>query len=262
MKMTRKLLIQKEKREYIKDLQKEVVVRKGKTYFIEDSDKDYHNQQGIISKKELKKKEGSKVSSNTQEEFILVNADFIDVYKRIGRLAQIIPLKDLGHIIAFTGLNKESKVVDAGAGSGGLACFLAHLCKTVVTYDLKDESVALVQKNKQYLGLKNLTVKKKNIFHGIDEKNVDIITLDIADPWNALGSVNTSLKIGGYLVCYTPQITQAMDLVNTIQKQDHFLYLKTVEILEREWTIKGRIVKPKGFPIEHSGFITFARRIQ
>lgn len=261
-KKQRKLLIRKEKKEFIKELNREVIVRKGKLYFIEDPSKDYHCQEGIISKKDLKKKEGSLIKSNKKDEFILLNTSFIDEYRKIGRLSQLIPLKDLGHIVAITGINKNSRVVDAGAGSGGLACFLANICKEVTTYDLTDESIQLLKKNKSFLNLTNLKIKKKNILHGIDEKNIDLITLDIPNPWNALKQADKALKIGGFLTSYSPQITQVMDFVNTLTRNDSFIHLKTIELLERAWTVKGRILKPKGFEIHHSGFITFARKIK
>jgi len=262
MQKTRKILIRKEKREFIKDLDKEVVVKKGRIYFVDDLSKDYHSSEGIFSIKDLKKKDGSLIKTNKKDEFTLISADFMDTYRRIGRLSQMIPLKDIGHILAITGINQESKVVDAGAGSGGLACFLAHLCKEVVTYEINDENFALVKKNIEFLNLENLKVKNKNIFDGIDEKNVDLVTLDIQNPWDALAVVDKSLKIGGYLVSYSPQITQAADFINTLSKHDSFIHIKTVEILEREWSFKGRIVKPKGFAIDHSGFLSFVRKIK
>jgi tRNA A58 N-methylase Trm61 len=59
----------------------------------------------------------------------VLEPDIMDCYSRIKRGAQIIPLKDVGHIIAETGLNPKSRVVDAGAGSGGLCCIMANIAK-------------------------------------------------------------------------------------------------------------------------------------
>ncbi len=64
----------------------------------------------------------------------MFSPSFIDHYKRIQRKAQIVLLKDIGLIIAETGINKNSIVVDAGAGSGALCCFLANYVKKIYTH--------------------------------------------------------------------------------------------------------------------------------
>jgi len=189
----------------------------------------------------------------------LLNADFIDVYKKIKRSAQIISLKDIGAIIAYTGVNRNSKVVDAGAGSGALACFLAHICKEVTTYEIRDDFYNIVKENKERLGLKNLNIKKKDVFEGITERDVDLITLDLPDPWNALDAVNKALKVGGFLVSYSPTIFQVADFVN--QLTDDFIHLLTIELIKREWEIKGRKVRPITTQNVHTGFLSFVRKI-
>ena len=50
-----------------------------------------------------------------------------------------------------------------------------------------------------------------------------------------------------------------MDFVNTLDES--FAYLKTSEIIEREWEVKERKVRPRSQAIGHSGFITFARKL-
>ena len=42
---------------------------------------------------------------------------------------------------------------------------------------------------------------------------------------------------------------------------DKFLYEKTIELIEREWRIEGRIARPKSEGIGHTGFLTFCRRV-
>jgi len=256
-----KILIKKPKKEFIKDLNRTITIEKQRKYLVEDISKDFHCQEGIIQKKDLKKKDGSKIQTSTKKEFTLLSADFIDIYKRIKRSAQIISLKDIGTIIAYTGINKNSKVVDAGAGSGALACFLAHICKEVTTYEIRDDFIKIVKENKERLNLKNLKIKNKDIYRGIDEKDIDLITLDLPSPWNALASVEKSLKIGGYLVSYSPTMPQVIDFVNIINKKDNFIHLKTIELIKREWEIDGRKVRPFTTQNVHTGFLSFVRKI-
>lgn len=262
MKPIRKVLIKKEKKEHIAELNRDVVVSKEKIYFVDDLSNDFHTADGVISKNKLKKKDGSEITTNTGKKFDIFTSSFIDDYRRIARGAQIISMKDIAAIIAMTGLNKNSVVVDAGAGSGALACFLAHVCKEIVTYDIRDDFLKIVNDNKEFLGLNNLKIKNKDIYEGIDEKSVDLVALDLPSPWNAVKSAYEALKIGGFLVSYSPSVPQMMDFVNAVNKNDSFVHLKTIEIMEREWEVDERKVRPKTKGIGHTGFLSFCRKIK
>lgn len=252
-----KILIKKAK--ILKEKNKEIVLEKQRKYLVQDISKDFHSKDGIITKNNLKKKSGSKITSNTGREFTILNADFMDIYKKIKRSAQIVSLKDIGAIVAYTGINKTSKVLDAGAGSGALACFLARICKEVTTYEIREDFYQLVKENIKKLGLTNITIKNKDITKGIAEKNIDVVTLDLPDPWNALDAVTKALKTGGYLVSFSPTIFQVADFVNNLP--DDFIHLLTFELIKREWEVKGRKVRPITTQNVHTGFLSFCRKI-
>lgn len=234
---------------------------KSDKFLVKDANKDFHTKHGFFKKEDLKAKTGSKISSNTKKEFTIFNPYFIDLYRKIKRDAQIIPLKDIGLIVSETGINKNSSVVDAGSGSGALCCFLANIAKEVITYDIREDFIEVVKKNIDYLELKNIKIKNKNIYDGISEKNVDLIVLDLPEPWKAINTAKKALKVGGFLVSYSPTIPQTQDFVNKINKDKDFVHVKTSEIIEREWEIDERKVRPKSQQIGHSGFISFTRRI-
>ena len=256
-----RILILKPKKEFVKELNKDVSIIKMKKFYVDDLAKDFSTQYGIIAKKDLKKKSGTVIKSNIGKEFIILDADFLDEYKRIRRTSQIMTLKDIGYIISHTGINKNSRVVDAGTGCGGNAIYLARICKEVVSYDINPENVKAAKENIKNLGLKNIKVKEKSIFSGIDEKDVDLIVLDLPTPWNAIKAAEKSLKIGGYLVCYNPQITQTADFVNVIMQNSNFIYEKTIELIERNWKIDGKIARPEFRMLGHTGFLGFIRKM-
>src|SRR3989338_4971435 len=115
-------------------IKKILITRHGKKFYAKDLESDVHTQYGFVKKEDIEKSnEGDLLKSNTEKEFFVFNPSFIDLYRKIKRDAQIIPLKDIGFIIAETGINRESKVLDAGSGSGALACFLAAIAKEVIT---------------------------------------------------------------------------------------------------------------------------------
>src|SRR3989338_7529993 len=123
-------------------IKKILITKQGKKFYAKDLNQDLHTQHGYIKKEDLgKAKEGESLKSNTNKEFFIFEPSFIDIYRKIKRDAQIIPLKDIGLIIAETGINKESRILDAGSGSGALACFLASIAKEVVTYEIRDDFI-------------------------------------------------------------------------------------------------------------------------
>ncbi|MDP2750211.1 MAG: rRNA adenine N-6-methyltransferase family protein [Nanoarchaeota archaeon] len=231
-----------------------------KWFYVKDLEQDYHSQYGYIKKEDLAKKSGI-VKTNTGKELTIFTPSFIDSYRKIKRGPQIISLKDLGLIITQTGINRTSKVLDAGAGSGAVACMLGNLVKQVVTYEIRDDFAEIVSQNIKYLGLKNVLLKKKNIYEGIDEKNLDLIILDLPEPWN-VPDIEKALKIGGFIVSYSPTVPQAMDFVNKISKNENFVHFKTVELIERDWEIIERKVRPMSRMIGHTGFLSFVRRVK
>ncbi|MDO8480202.1 MAG: methyltransferase domain-containing protein [Nanoarchaeota archaeon] len=230
----------------------------GKKYYVNDISQDYHTQFGFFKAADLKKKPGTVIETNTGVKATIGNPFFADMYRKIQRGAQIVPLKDLGVVIAKTGMGKDAVVVDAGSGSGACALFFAHVAKKVTTYEIREDFYKIVKKNIEDLEMKNCTIKLKDVKLGIDEKNVDIVFYDLPDPWQALDAAKKALKVGGFLVSYSPTVPQVMDFVKSLEG---FTHLETIEILERQWEVIERKVRPLSQQIGHSGFLTFARKM-
>jgi tRNA (adenine57-N1/adenine58-N1)-methyltransferase catalytic subunit len=237
-----------------------LITKDGRRFFYNGSD--VHTQFGFVRKDEIEKaKPGTVLKTNKGVEMSVIEPGFLDLYRRMKRAPQVIPFKDLGAIVAETGLNKKSVVVDAGSGSGSAACFMANIVKKVYTCEIRDDFIEVVKSNIQLFGLKNVVLKKHDIYTGIPAKNVDMVLLDVPAPWEALSSVKKGLKIGGYLVSYSPTIPQVSDFVTSVKKDDVFVYLKTIEIMERDWEVEDRKVRPMSQAIGHSGFLTVVRKI-
>ena len=254
-----KIVVRKGKKKYFEDLGKDVTICKETVMYVDDISKDFQTKYGIIKKKDLDKV--GRVVSSQDKEFSVFNAFFIDKYKRIKRGAQIIPLKDIGAIIAVTGVNKTSTVIESGSGSGALSIFLSQYVKKIYSYDINEEHLGVVKENIKVLGIKNIILKKADAYNGFGQKNVDLVCLDLPEPWKALDSAVKSLKIGGFVVSYSPMIVQAADFVNTVVEHDQFIHLNTIEIISRDWEIDKRKVRPRSKSNIHSGFLSFARKI-
>ena len=243
-------------------IKKVVINRNGKKFFVRDMGEDLHTQFGFISKNQLQSAlPGDLLTSNTNEEFFIFEPSFIDLYKKIKRDAQIIPMKDIGIIISEAGISKESRILDAGSGSGALACFLASIAREVVTYEIRDDFIEIVKSNIDFLGLNNVIVKHRDVYQDADDKDFDVVTLDVPEPWKAIPAIAKALKPGGFVASYSPSVPQVADFVNALRKNQDFVYLKTVELIERQWEIDERKVRPKSQGLGHSGFLSFARKV-
>ena len=120
--------------------------------------------------------------------------------------------------------------------------------------------MAQAKSNAEYFGIKNIEFKQLDAYKEIPARNVDLVLLDLPEPWRAIESADKSLNKGGFIVVYCPQITQSQQFINEIMKKD-YLHLKTVEIIERDWKVEGQIVRPRSLSNIHSGFITVVRKI-
>jgi len=234
---------------------RKILLRLDKKYYWTEGD--LHTNYGVVKEKDLKESKNV-VKSHEDKEFLIFDANFIDQLDKIKRGPAIMTPKDIGVIITNTGIGKDSVVLDAGTGCGVTASLLARVVKKVITYEVNKEFFNLAKKNFEFLEIKNVEQKNLDIYEGINEKDLDLITLDLPEPWRALEHANKSLKSGCFLVAYLPTITQVSELVSNSQ---NFLHEKTLEILEREWHVEGKKVRPKNQMLGHTGFLVFLRKI-
>ncbi|MDI6807001.1 MAG: tRNA (adenine-N1)-methyltransferase [Candidatus Aenigmarchaeota archaeon] len=241
-----------------------LLLSKEESYLLEVSDKDFHTKSGVIRLGEIiGKNYGEKIKTHLGKEFTLVEPNIVDILeRRIERMAQVILPKDISLIITTTGVSADSLVVDAGTGSGYTAIFLANYVKPrkVVTYEIDKRFIKLAEENIEKSGLKKyIKLKKKDVMKGIDEKNVDLVTLDMKGVEKVVKHAYKVLKPGGWLVVYSPNIEQVTSVHREIVKKN-FCDVKTIENIVREWQVK-KYTRPKTMGIMHTGFLTFARKV-
>ena len=240
-----------------------IIDKKQNTFVFKNQD--LHTKEGYLKKEDIVKAQpGDTLKTNIKREMIILEAAFIDLYNKIKRGPQIIPRKDVGTIIVEVGLQPNWKIVDAGAGCGALSCFLANLVPKgkVYTYDVREDHLAITEKNIELLSLKNITAKKHDIYEGIPIKDIDLITLDVPEPWNVVPHAEEKLKVGGFLVSYSPCVPQVSDFVEAVYRSEKLVHLKTIEMIQREWEFVNRKQRPATQQLGHSGFITFCRKIK
>jgi len=164
-------------------------------------------------------------------------------------------------ILAYTGIPTNAKIVDAGSGSGFMALFLAWYCPNgkIVTYEKRPDFFKIVKNNIKKSGLKNIQVKNKDILEGIEEDELDMITLDMKGCEMVISEGYKKLKSGGYIVVYSPYIEQVINVMLEMKKCG----LKDVICIEnivREWQSEYGFTRPKNQGLMHTGWLIFGKK--
>ncbi len=218
---------------------------------------DLHTEDGIIKESDIKNK-SNQIESNIGKKLIKFEAKFQDHLKELRSGPATVNAKDAGTIIAQTGINSKSKIVDAGSGSGFLAAYLSNVTDNITTYEKNNKHFKIAKTNLKQIAPK-VIIKNGDVSEGIDETNLDLITLDLPDPEDILIHAEKSLNSGGYLVCYLPSITQVQSVINA-SKNHNLILEKVLETIEREWTIRDRICRPNHQMLGHTAFLVFFRK--
>ena len=178
-------------------------------------------------------------------------------YRKLKRGPQVILPKDIALIIEFSSIDKNSICVDAGTGSGWLALSLARICKFVYSYDKRPDFINIAMKNKEILNIDNIEFKNKDITKGIDERNVDLVALDMPNPELVIKHAKRALRDNGCLVAYLPNIEQVKKFVLKLEKSK-FKEIYTVENIVRDLLIRKEGSRPTNKGLWHTGYLTFA----
>lgn len=181
------------------------------------------------------------------------------MYRKLKRGPQVILPKDIGMIIAYAGVNKDSVCIDAGTGSGWLAVSLAKIAKKVYSYDLREDFIAIAERNKAMLGLDNLVIKKADVTKRIPVKNADIIVLDLPGSEKALIHAKKSLKQDGMVVGYLPNMEQVKSFVKKLNALK-FVEAHTIEVVVREMLVRKEGMRPTNTGLWHTAYLVFARK--
>lgn len=196
--------------------------------------------------------------------FWILAPSVMDKMHGLKRKAQIILPRDAAHIILQCSIETGHTVLEAGIGSGSLTMALATTVAPtghVISYDLREDFLKHAQMNLETAGLDQYVImKQKDVTTGIDERDLDAVILDIPNPWAAVPNAWTALKVGGYLCCYSPLISQVEQTVKTIRNHP-FIEIQTLENIQREMVVSDHGTRPSFDMLGHTGYLTFARKV-
>jgi tRNA (adenine57-N1/adenine58-N1)-methyltransferase len=198
---------------------------------------------------------GSVIMTHLGEPFTILlprPTDFFAHGKRSG--APMLP-RDIGMVIASTGMNRRDTVLDAGTGSGMAAIFFGGIAASVVTCEQRPEFAKLAEENIREAGLENVRVVCGNVLEA--EGEYDVVHLDLHLTADHIVHAHGLLKAGGYLAVYTPFLEQTFQAMDTAAGL--FAEVACHELIGRELSRSPKGTRPST-RIGHSGFITIARK--
>jgi tRNA (adenine57-N1/adenine58-N1)-methyltransferase len=221
----------------------------------------FHTHSGIVAHDDvIGEPEGSTVTASTGRRFVVLRPTLADVVLKMPRGAQVIYPKDLGAILIGADIGPGMRVLEAGVGSGALSMALLRAGADVVGYEVRPDFAAGARSNvAAWAGAKvPYRVEERDVYQGIEERDLDRVVLDLPEPWRALGPAAEAMRPGGILLSYLPSITQVAKL-RAAMVSKAFGMAETFEVLRRTWHVEERSVRPDHRMVAHTGFITTAR---
>lgn len=230
----------------------------------------FHTHRGIIEFDDIiGKNYGSVIFSkpyNTQGyKFFVLRPLPSDYILHMSRKTQIIYPEDAGLILVYSGISPSSVIIEAGCGSGALTCILGNFVRPnghIYSYDINQKSIRRATLNVEKAELEDVvTIQYGDILNDdFDHKNVDVIVLDMATPWDAIKKIKKYLKYSGTVVSFSPTIEQVKKTVSSMKEQK-FVEVNTYELIKRKIQVKENATRPEIRMIGHTGYLTFGRKI-
>ena len=240
-----------------------IMDERGKKYILKPGC-EFQSDLGIVKADVLDSAEiGDEVKSHLDHTFKIVKPNINDFIDLMDRRCSILLKKDIGLVLAHTGLGCGNRVVDAGTGAGAIALNFGNVVGAeghVYTYEIREDFAEVAQKNITNFGIENITVKNQNIKEGIDEENIDVVFLDLPKPYEIFEEVWDCLNVGGWVVVYAPYIAQA-EISYRIAKKLGFWDIEIIEIFERGLEVRSHGIRPKTRMVGHSGYLVFGRKL-
>ena len=242
---------------------------KGKMYsFYLSKGGQWHSHKGWINHDSIiGVSEGTTLLSSSETQYQVMRPLLNDYLLSMPRGATIIYPKDSAVIVGYADIFPGAKVLEAGAGSGGLSISLLRAIGPngqLTSYEARDEFLENAKGNvKNYFGDIPITW---NLIHGRVEEasfngQFDRVIFDMLAPWDCLESAFQALVPGGVLCCYVATTTQLSKTAEAIKARGDFSEPESFETLLRSWHHEGLAVRPMHSMNAHTGFLLFTRKL-
>jgi tRNA (adenine57-N1/adenine58-N1)-methyltransferase len=224
----------------------------------------FHTHAGIVAHDDLiGHPDGKTVHTSRGARLVAVRPTLAEYVLEMPRGAQVIYPKDLGPILVLADIFPGARILESGVGSGALTSALLRAIGPtghVTGYEIRDDFAQRAVKNVHgFLGDDvPLDVEIRDVYEGIEERNLDRIVLDLPEPWRVVKHALDTLRPGGILLAYLPTILQVGRLREELANAP-FGMVETLEVLQRTWHVEGQSIRPDHRMVAHTGFLTHGR---
>jgi tRNA (adenine57-N1/adenine58-N1)-methyltransferase len=225
---------------------------------------EFHTHAGIVRHDDLiGHPEGTVVRTTRGARLTAVRPTLAEYVLEMPRGAQVIYPKDIGPILILADIFPGARVLESGVGSGALTSALLRAVGPgghVTGYEIRDDFAQRALQNVHgFLGENvPLDVKVRDVYNGIDERDLDRMVLDLPEPWRVVKHATEALRPGGILCAYLPTILQVGRLREELAGAP-FTMVESLEVLQRGWHVEGQSIRPDHRMVAHTGFLTVAR---
>ncbi len=250
--------------------------RKGRRHNLAlEAGKRFFTSKGHIDHDDLiGRDEGFTISSSLGADYLVFRPLLSDFVVSMPRGAAVVYPKDAAQIVALADIFPGARVVEAGAGSGALTCYLLRAVGetgTVASYERRDDFADVARRNvtewfgqepaNWSLSVGDLAVALAEQLEQDPRPRADRVILDMLAPWDCVAVASRTLVAGGLLCAYVATTTQLSRVVETLRVHGGFTEPESWETLVRDWHVEGLAVRPGHKMIGHTGFLVTARRL-
>jgi tRNA (adenine57-N1/adenine58-N1)-methyltransferase len=242
---------------------------KGRMHTVElTPGKQFHTHHGYVAHDDvIGHPEGIVVTSSGGTAYLAFRQLLADYVLSMPRGAAVVYPKDAAQIVQMADIFPGARVVEAGAGSGGLTCSLLRAVGEtgeVSSYERREEFADVARRNVgRFFGDEpaNWRLTVGDLEMSCDDEDVDRVVLDMLAPWDVLDTVAKAMLPGGVLCAYVATTTQLSRVVESMREHGAFTEPKSFETLVRGWHVDGLAVRPDHRMIGHTGFLVTTRRM-
>jgi tRNA (adenine57-N1/adenine58-N1)-methyltransferase len=227
----------------------------------------FHTHRGALAHDDLiGRPEGSLVTSAGGTPYLAFRPLLADYSISMVRGAAVVYPKDAAQIVGLADIFPGARVIEAGAGSGALSCWLLRAVGehgSVTSFERRGDFAEIAVANvERYFGGPHPAWRL--IVGELDPAGItgaDRVVLDMLAPWDHIAAAAAMLIPGGLICCYVATVTQLARTVGMLREQGNFAEPTAWETLQRGWHVEGLAVRPEHRMVGHTGFLVTARRL-